>query len=462
MLNTMTSSVLKGLMAILIIALFFGMAQSCEEQESTPIQQAFDFNIGNPAEPGSRYPSIVTDAAGHLGMSWTMAVGEDLHAVQVAMMSPDGWTSPSTAIVSPDLFVNWADYPTMAIWEGEPVAVHWLKKRPSDNPYAYDIQVAFFEGGDPARWSDPITPHKDNTDTEHGFVSMKALSQDEVLLVWLDGREMAEREEHVGKDGLYAYHDEHGTGSMTLRSAILHRNGTIKYEQEIDHMVCECCPTDMVKTKEGFMVIYRNRTSEEIRDTWVSFYSLSTHRWSTPEPVSEDGWIIGGCPVNGPAAATSDEQIGVAWYTEANSARKLFFTLKTEDGFEDPIVLGEGRDLVGRVSLTANDNGTFYATWLEYLPLTEDESRKLGMVKLAVIDTPVKSDDVQNGAIKGRSAEGGNPQMEITKRLDLGIVENRRSGFPEVRYTNGELFVAWTQTDPRPLLKTLQIPISDL
>jgi hypothetical protein len=114
------------------------------------------------------------------------------------------------------------------------------------------------------------------------------------------------------------------------------------------------------------------------------------------------------------------------------------------------------------VSLTANENGTFYATWLEYLPLEEDESRKLGMVKLAVIDASAKSKDTQEGAAQSGSDEVVTPQMEITKRLDLGIVENSRSGFPEVRYTDGELFVAWTQTDPRPLVKTLQIPESEL
>ena len=186
-------------MTVLILGLLFGMSQSCEKQ-NVPRQTAFDYNMGNPAQPGSWYPSIVTDSESHLGMSWTMNVGEDLHAIQVAVMNPEGWSLPSTAIVAPDLFVNWADYPTLAIWEGEPVAVHWLKKRPSDNPYAYDVQVAFYEGGEPARWTEPITPHRDNTDTEHGFVSMHALSQDEILLVWLDGREMAGQHEEESEE----------------------------------------------------------------------------------------------------------------------------------------------------------------------------------------------------------------------------------------------------------------------
>ena len=48
-------------------------------------------------------------------------------------------------------------------------------------------------------------------------------------------------------------------------------------------------------------MLFRNRTSDEQRDIYVSHRKMGDGLKLDP---FEDNWFIGGCPVNGPSAAT--------------------------------------------------------------------------------------------------------------------------------------------------------------
>src|SRR5258708_7811707 len=55
--------------------------------------------------------------------------------------------------------------------------------------------IGIRQSGDGGRtWSAPLTPHRDGTATEHGFVSLAAESGD-LAAVWLDGRKTAGHDE---------------------------------------------------------------------------------------------------------------------------------------------------------------------------------------------------------------------------------------------------------------------------
>ena len=74
-------------------------------------------------------------------------------------------------------------------------------------------------------------PHRDNTQTEHGFVSLIPLSDGRLGAVWLDGRNMKnmkETEEHAP-----------ASESMTLRYAAIDADGKLSDETQLDERVCE-------------------------------------------------------------------------------------------------------------------------------------------------------------------------------------------------------------------------------
>ena len=62
----------------------------------------------------------------------------------------------------------------------------------------------------------------------------------------------------------------HASGPMSLRSAIINSEGEIIEESEIDNMVCDCCQTSLTVSDNIPIVVYRDRTKNEIRDISVS------------------------------------------------------------------------------------------------------------------------------------------------------------------------------------------------
>src|SRR4029079_10030121 len=139
-----------------------------------------------------------------------------------------GWSEPATIIEAENLMVNWADFPSLIALPGGALVAQWLVKS-SPEGHAYDIHIARSSDGGKT-WSKPITPHRDGTKTEHGFVSMLPGSNGREAAVWLDGRNFKENS-----------HEAHGsaTNEMTLRYATVNENGQVSQEDLLDSRVCD-------------------------------------------------------------------------------------------------------------------------------------------------------------------------------------------------------------------------------
>lgn len=393
--------------------LFTFILFGCEQERQQP---AFEFNINNPAEMGSQYPNLYLDDSGATTMSWLSAIEEDIYAIEFSTYSNGRWSVPRTVDINQNYFVNWADFPSVVSKNGEVVAAHWLRKI-GGGPYAYNVNIAF-PAVEARRWTEPITPHRDSTATEHGFVSMEPLDENRVLAIWLDGRNTESR-------GHAEYDDPEK--AMTLRSAEVSRDGTLENEREIDAMICDCCQTDMVMTNGRALAVYRDRTEDEIRDISIVRYDLETSGWSDPVPVHEDGWQISGCPVNGPRIDSEGDLTAVIWYTEAddNPAVKLAISTDGGESFNEPVIVTRENTL-GRADLRVGNDGQIYTSWL-----TGMEGRGYVMARSV-------------------SVEG-----ELGEPIRVGLTSSsRRSGFPRMSAAEDGLILAWTQTEPLIRVRT--------
>ena len=171
--------------------------------------------------------------------------GADL---KFARLEGDRWEPPQNVVNDPQMFVNWADLPSVTPLNSEHWVAHWLSKSAPET-YAYDVLVAFSTDTG-ATWTEPVRPHTDGTPTEHGFVSIRD-AQGSPALLWLDGR----------KTGSKAVDDPRAS-AMTLRTATVAPDGSLSDEQLIDNMVCDCCQTDVAVSSDGPIAVYRNRTSD--------------------------------------------------------------------------------------------------------------------------------------------------------------------------------------------------------
>jgi hypothetical protein len=349
-------------------------------------------DAGSPAGAGSSYPFLFSDGD-RLVMSWIEPAGER-HAVRVATYRDGRWSAPVTVIERADLFVNWADFPSITSTNDGTLFVSFLQKRGSGK-YSYDVHVSASQDGG-RTWSEPKIVHRDGTESEHGFVSMVPVRDDAVGITWLDGREMTGH--------------EHG-GEMTLRYARLHAGGRMARESRLDARVCECCTTGMAMTSRGPIIVYRDRTADEIRD--ISIVRWNRGRWTEPVALHRDGWKIEGCPVNGPQVVANGSDVVVSWFTAAQNDERVYAAFSDDAGatFTRPVRIDSGSP-IGRVALALSDDGSAIATWME---------------TAAVFARRV-----------GRDGAGA-----VMKIADADT--SRSAGFPRTAVHAGELFVAWTE-----------------
>jgi len=154
------------------------------------------------------------------------------------------------------------------------------------------------------------------------------------------------------------------TGAMNIRTATILSNGEIVDDTLVDHKTCDCCQTSAAITSKGPIIVYRDRTDNEIRDIYIS--RLIDDKWTKPKAVHNDNWEINGCPVNGPKADAIGNTLVVAWFTAANDKPKVNLSFSSNNGetFNTPIRIDNGKP-IGRVDVALIDDNNAIVSWME-------------------------------------------------------------------------------------------------
>jgi hypothetical protein len=344
-------------------------------------------------------------------LSWIERAG-DRASLRFAERTDTGWTEARTAASGTDWFVNWADVPSVVLLDDGSLAAHWLQKS-ATSTYAYDVQLSFSRDKG-TTWTLPVTPHHDGTRTEHGFASLFQMPGAGLGLVWLDGRQM-KAGNHEGMDA----------GPMSVRGAVFNREGTQTGEMLVDDRVCECCPTAAAVTSSGPIVAFRNRTTDEIRDIYVS--RLVGGKWTESVPVHRDNWKIAACPVNGPALSADGQNVAIAWFTAAGNEGHVYAAFSSDSGatFGAPIRIDDV-GAVGRVDVELLADGSAAVTWIEFA-----EQRSEFRIR--------------------RADRGGSRSASMAVS---GIAAGRSSGYPRLARRGNELLFAWVETGEKPQVRT--------
>ncbi|MCC5869098.1 MAG: exo-alpha-sialidase [Gammaproteobacteria bacterium] len=372
---------------------------------------------GAQAAPPAHSVETVRFEATNAGMPWLAPLSDGGVVMSWTRLTPEGprleharfadgrWSASeeiARAQAGEEWFVNWADFPSIVELDDGRFAAHYLVSSGPD-VFAYDVHVATrtAEGA----WQPSIVPHRDGTPTEHGFVSLLPWHEHALKAIWLDGRHT-----HAEQPG-------HGD-PMALRSAVIDGDD-LTHEHEIDASVCDCCQTSAVRLPgEGALVAYRGRSREEVRDILVARFRDGA--WSTPRVVHDDGWVIHGCPVNGPAIAATGERIALAWFTLAHDEPRVNVAFSDDGGdtWSAPVRIDGGQPL-GRVDVVMVDDDHALVSWIE---------RDAGGPRIRVRSVAV-------------SGDLGEP---VTVNVDAGLA-SRASGFPRMARTgHGDVLIAWT------------------
>lgn len=401
--------------AVVILALVAGTActpsadqtASATTAAATPILGPVQL-ADTPVFARASTPNLVADGAGGAYLTFTEQVDSSTSALRFARWADGRWSAERDIVRGRDLFVNWADFPSLVALENGDLAAHWLEREGTDT-YAYGVRVARSEDGG-ASWSEGVAPHTDGLLAEHGFVSMWAAGADGVGAVWLDGRKTAMPD---------------SAREMTLRATVLGRGTTSVPDQLLDPRICDCCQTSSAATGRGRVVVYRDRSADEIRD--IAIVREDGGTWSDPALVHADNWHFEACPVNGPSVAATGDTVAVAWFTGAQDTARVRLALSTDGGvtFAAPIRIDDG-DPLGRVTVLLDAEARPVVLWMERVSADSSEVR-----------------------LRRVSFDGDRSEPTVVTTVSA----SRQSGFPRMVRAGSTLLFAWTVAGREPQVR---------
>jgi len=378
----------KGIVFLLLTTLF-----SCTSRE-IKIEKIPFFQENNNAQP-----SLVSKN-GSLSLSWISSDDEKKAALNFSQFKEGKWINPQTIVTGSDWFINWADFPTHAINEDLILTSH-LKKSDSST-YTYDV-VLNLQKLNGEKIKEDFILHSDGTKSEHGFVSIVSNNNKGFYVSWLDGRNTILK----GPEGQH--------NPMTIRFAEVTNRGEIINEKELDSATCDCCQTSITGTDNGPVVVYRDRSENEIRDIYIT--RNINGLWETPVPVHNDGWRINGCPVNGPKVASNLNNLAVSWFTVSNGRPivNLSFSKSNGEDFESPIKIND-LDATGRVDVVFINEKEVLVSYME----GDDNGTFLRIKKVSIdgkVSVPITISEIDGG---------------------------RNTGVPQLEKFNDQIVIVWT------------------
>jgi hypothetical protein len=203
---------------------------------------------------------------------------------------------------------------------------------------------------------------------------------------------------------------------MTLRTAMIGRETGAIPEVLLDPRVCDCCQTSSALARSGRVIVYRDRTEEEVRD--IAIVREQNGAWSAPAIVHNDSWVFDACPVNGPSVAALGDTVVVAWFTGAQDTARVRVATSVDGGqtFAAPVRVDDG-DPLGRVTVVLDESARPIVMWMERI--TADSA-----------------------AVRVRRV-GTDGTLSVATTVSSGA-GSRRSGFPRMVRSGTELVFAWT------------------
>ena len=348
----------------------------------------------NNAQPNLVYSN------GTLSLSWISSKKEDKASLYFSQFKKGKWIKPQKIAYGSDWFVNWADFPANAINE-DLIITSYLKKSASGT-YTYDV-ILNLQKLSGEKIKEDFILNTDGAKAEHGFVSIIPNNNKGFFVTWLDGRNTVEKK-------LDGHHKP-----MTIRFAEITNTGDVINESELDTAVCDCCQTSIAITNNGPIIVYRDRSEKEVRD----IYTIRNINgvWEEPNLLHNDGWIINGCPVNGPKVAVNSTNLAVAWFTVVNNNPlvNVSFSKNNGDSFGTPFKLND-HGAIGRVDVAFLNNEEVIVSYME----VDDIGTYLRIKKVSV-----------NG--------------KISKPITISKIDGgRNTGVPQLEIINNEIFIVWT------------------
>lgn len=226
------------------------------------------------------------------------------------------------------------DQPTVVVAVDQTVLVGWTPRVESESGHATDIYLsASHDGGQ--TFSSPVKVNDDSKPVGHGMHALTVANDGRVYVAWLDDRNVVEAaKKDMKMDG--ATKGAHTESNREVFVASSNDGGrTFSANQKVATNACPCCKVALASGSDGHVYVsWRQVLPGEFRHIAVAGSADLGKTFTTPVIVSDDRWVLTGCPVSGATLAIGgDGSVRALWYSEGqNGQTGLYWSVSRDHG----------------------------------------------------------------------------------------------------------------------------------
>lgn len=349
-------------MKYIVILLLVFLSQSCNNDKNiSSIQPGKTMQIDS--LPGS-CPYLTKDNKGNILLSWVQTNKDSSFAFCYALSADEGQSFGKTTVItsSGNIQPHSENLPKIIVKPSGEMMALWGAANPNpENKYSGMVfySQSFDEG---KTWSTPKTLVNDTASFDQRYYDVALLPNNEVGVIWLDNRKTTDKE----GSGLYFAVSEG-------------RNGFAQ-EKMISENCCQCCRTDLfVDSESNIHVLYRGIINDSIRDMVHIVSENGGKNFSAPKRISNDNWVINGCPHTGPSMTENKEGLHFAWFTGGRN-KGCFYTRSGDNGnsFIQPDRISP---LGSHPQIVSFPDGELLVTWDESVQVNNKYYKRIGVQK---------------------------------------------------------------------------------
>jgi hypothetical protein len=277
-------------------------------------------------------PSVAVASDGTAYVVWVEHRDKKEMDVMLARVDAEGRMTGAPVRVNPRAgeATAWrGDPPTVAVASDGTIFVGWTA-RVNAPVYANDLYLSASRDGGRS-FEPPVKVNDDGKQVAHAMHAMAICADNRIHVIWLDERNVVFPP--PDKNGKKMEHMEANRDVFVSYSADGGRS--FSSNKKIAADACPCCKTAITASRDGHVYAsWRQVLPGDYRHIALSASADGGQTFSVPVIVSDDRWMISGCPVSGPALSIADDKrLRVVWYTAGErGAPGLYWAESTDAG----------------------------------------------------------------------------------------------------------------------------------
>ena len=237
--------------------------------------------------------------------------------------------SPVRVNREPGVATAWrGDQPSIAVAADGAVYVLWTARVDAGDKHGTDIYLsASTDRGQ--SFTSEVKVNDDKTPAAHGMHSIAVAKDGRIYAGWLD-----ERNVHMPKPSTKA-EGHHMESNRDLYLATSTDGGhTFSANRKVASEACPCCKTSLAVSADGTLYAgWRQVLPGNYRHIAVASSTDGGTKFSTPVIVSDDRWMLQGCPVSGPSLSVdkASGNLKIVWFAAGEGGAPGVYFAESKD-----------------------------------------------------------------------------------------------------------------------------------